>query len=303
MHRKSDSDVTSVEASSPARPLYYVQSPSNHEPDKMSYGSSPFGSPGHQYHCSPIHHSRESSTSRFSASLKTTARNAGYWKKLQRSGELVEEDEDEEYDEEDEREKKEIKRFYVVCFVLSFVVLFSVFSLILWAASTSYPPEVYVKRLVFEKLNVQSGMDESGVATDMLTLNSTIKILYRNTGTFFGVDVKVAPVRLSYYQRNLATGPEVKFHQNRKTQRTVITSIESHQLPLYGGVPGLISRNGRIDSISVPLNLTIGIRSRAYVLGKLVKPKFYRTIRCQVTIHGSKLGKPVNLTNACVHHN
>lgn len=150
MHRKSDSDVTSVEASSPARPLYYVQSPSNHEPDKMSYGSSPFGSPGHNYHCSPIHHSRESSTSRLSASLKTTARNAAYWKKLQRSGELVEEDDEEEYDEEDAREKKEIKRFYVVCFVLSFVVLFSIFSLILWAASTSYPPEVYVKvRILF----------------------------------------------------------------------------------------------------------------------------------------------------------
>ena len=146
MHAKSDSDVTSVEASSPARPLYYVQSPSNHDPDKMSYGSSPFGSPGHHYHCSPIHHSRESSTSRFSASLKTTARNAGYWKKLNRSGDGIEEgDEDDEYDEEEEREKKAIKRFYVVCFVVSFVVLFSIFSLILWAASTSYPPEVYVK--------------------------------------------------------------------------------------------------------------------------------------------------------------
>ncbi|KAK1401827.1 hypothetical protein POM88_001432 [Heracleum sosnowskyi] len=76
---------------------------------------------------------------------------------------------------------------------------------------------------------------------------------------------------------------------------TIITSTGSHQLPLYGGVPGLIAKNGRIDSIFVPLNLTISIRSRAYVLGKLVKPKFYRTIRCQVTLHGSQLGKPVNL--------
>ncbi|KAK1400677.1 hypothetical protein POM88_000282 [Heracleum sosnowskyi] len=76
---------------------------------------------------------------------------------------------------------------------------------------------------------------------------------------------------------------------------TIITSTGSHQLPLYGGVPDLIAKNGRIDSIFVPLNLTISIRSRTYVLGKLVKPKFYRTIRCQVTLHGSKLGKPVNL--------
>lgn len=146
MHAKSDSDVTSLEAASPKHPLYYVQSPSNHDAEKMSYGSSPFGSPGHHYHSSPIHHSRESSTSRFSASMKTT-RNNGYWKRLQRVGDSVEEED--EIDEEDEREKKEIKRFYVVCFLLSFVVLFTVFSLILWAASTSYPPQIYVKVRVF----------------------------------------------------------------------------------------------------------------------------------------------------------
>lgn len=301
MHAKSDSDVTSLEAASPKHPLYYVQSPSNHDAEKMSYGSSPFGSPGHHYHSSPIHHSRESSTSRFSASLKNTTRNNGYWKRLQRVGDSVEEDD--EVDEEDVREKKQIKRFYVVCFVLSFVVLFSVFSLILWAASTSYPPQVYVKRLVFERFNVQSGMDISGVPTDMLSINSTVKIFYRNTGTFFGVDVKIAPIQLWYYQRNLATGPEVKFHQHRKTQRNIVTSVNAYQLPLYGAVPGFSVRNSGHDSISVPLNLTIGVRSRAYVLGKLVKPKFYRNIRCQVTLHGNKLGKPVNLANSCVHHN
>ncbi|KAL1811632.1 hypothetical protein ACET3Z_021697 [Daucus carota] len=299
MHTKSDSDLTSLEATSPKHPLYYVQSPSAHEAEKMSFGSSPFGSPAHHYHSSPIHHSRESSTSRFSASLKNTARNNGYWKRLQRVGDSVEE----EVDEEDVRQKKAIKRFYVVCFVLSFVVLFSVFSLVLWAAGTSYPPEIYVKRLVFERFNVQSGMDISGVPTDMLSINSTVKIFYRNTGTFFGVDVKIAPIQLWYFQRNLAHGHKVKFHQRRKTQRTIITSVSAYQLPLYGAVPGLSSRNGGHDNISLPLNLTIGVRSRAYVLGKLVKPKFYRTIRCQVTLHGSKLGKPVNLANACVHLN
>ena len=44
MHVKSDSEVTSLDASSPPRPLYYVQSPSHshHDLEKMSYGSSPF---------------------------------------------------------------------------------------------------------------------------------------------------------------------------------------------------------------------------------------------------------------------
>ncbi|KAK0583234.1 hypothetical protein LWI29_034943 [Acer saccharum] len=76
MHTKTDSEGTSLDASWPPRsppwrPIYYVQSPSNHDVEKMSYGSSPTGSPSHHYyHASPIHHSRESSTSRFSVSLK-----------------------------------------------------------------------------------------------------------------------------------------------------------------------------------------------------------------------------------------
>ncbi|KAI3717405.1 hypothetical protein L1987_68995 [Smallanthus sonchifolius] len=84
MHVKSDSKLISLEAltppQSPRRPFYYVQSPSNHDAnDKMSYGSSPFGSLCHptHYHCSPIYHSPESSTSRtFSASIKNAVRRA-----------------------------------------------------------------------------------------------------------------------------------------------------------------------------------------------------------------------------------
>lgn len=162
MHVKSDSEVTSsIEASttpprSPRRPLYYVQSPSHsqqHDVEKMSYGYSPFASPTHhyQYHCSPIHHSRESSTSRFSASLKNPKTAALAWKRIQSShgGDEPEEnldDNDDDDDAEDERNNhKAHLRFYVLCFLFCFVLLFSIFSLILWAASVPYKPKIFVK--------------------------------------------------------------------------------------------------------------------------------------------------------------
>lgn len=156
MHVKSDSDLTSVEAltppRSPRRPLYYVQSPSNHDGnDKMSYGSSPFGSPGHptHYHCSPIHHSRESSTSRtFSNSLKNAVvKGHGHggralvpWKRIE-DGDVEEEEEDDVFD----GDNGVPFRFYVMWFVVSFLLLFTVFSLILWAASLPYKPKIFVK--------------------------------------------------------------------------------------------------------------------------------------------------------------
>lgn len=157
MHAKSDSEVTSIEAStpprSPRRPLYYVQSPSHshHDLEKMSYGSSPFGSPAHhyqyQYHCSPIHHSRESSTSRFSASLKNPNKSVALgWKRIDGGNQEVDDDEDDDDQSEDLRDDdKGQLRFYVLCFLFCFVLLFSIFSLILWAASVPYKPKIFVK--------------------------------------------------------------------------------------------------------------------------------------------------------------
>lgn len=156
IHAKSDSEVTSIDAfsppRSPRRPLYYVQSPSHshHDLEKMSYGSSPFGSPAHHYHCSPIHHSRESSTSRFSASLKNPARNQlTAWKRIPRTNDDDPADEDvndDELGEDDGKSDDEGNvRFYMLCFLFSFVVLFTIFSLILWAASVPYKPKIFVK--------------------------------------------------------------------------------------------------------------------------------------------------------------
>ncbi|GJZ98901.1 hypothetical protein Tco_0671354, partial [Tanacetum coccineum] len=60
--------------------------------------------------------------------------------------------------------------------------------------------------MVFDNFNVQSGMDATGVPTDMLTLNSTVRIFFRNPATFFGVHVSVSPVEIHYFQLKLASG-------------------------------------------------------------------------------------------------
>ncbi|KAH7574848.1 hypothetical protein ACOSQ2_006143 [Xanthoceras sorbifolium] len=315
MHAKTDSDGTSVEASwpprsPPRRPIYFVQSPSNHDVEKMSYGSSPTGSPAHHYYnSSPTHHSRESSTSRFSASLKKPG-SLNAWKHVQlgdpchRRRRLVDEDEDEDEDD-DEMDglyggSGRNVRLYL-CIALFFVMLFTVFCLVLWGASKAYKPKIFVKSILFQNFNVQAGNDQSGVPTDMLSLNSTVKILYRNPATFFAVHVTSTPLELHYFQLKLASGQMQKFSQSRKTQRNVKTVVKGYQVPLYGGVSVLSSAKEHLDRVSLPLNLTFVMRSRAYILGRLVESKFYRRVRCSVTLHGKALGKALNLTKSCIY--
>jgi len=60
--------------------------------------------------------------------------------------------------------------------------------------------------IVFENLDVQFGNDRTGVRTYMLSLNLTIKIMYTNPATFFGVHVTLTLLQLRYYDLTLASG-------------------------------------------------------------------------------------------------
>ncbi|KDP41715.1 hypothetical protein JCGZ_16122 [Jatropha curcas] len=318
MHAKTDSEVSSITPSSPTRsprrPVYYVQSPSrdSHDGEKTttSFHStpvlSPVGSPPHS-HSSVGRHSRESSSSRFSGSLKPGSRkispndgSRGDQRKGQKQWKECAVIEEEGLLEDEEREKGIPRRCYFLIFVLGFFVLFSFFSLILWGASKPQKPKITMKSITFEHFGIQAGSDATGVATDMISVNSTIKMIYRNTGTFFGVHVTSTPVDLSYSEITIASGILKKFYQSRKSHRSVAISVKSNKIPLYGSGAGLSSSTG-MPTLPVPLKLNFIIRSRAYVLGKLVKPKFYKRIECDITFDSKKLNVPISLKKSCTY--
>lgn len=164
MHAKTDSEVTSLAPSSPTRsprrPVYYVQSPSrdSHDGEKTttSFHStpvlSPAGSPPHS-HSSIGRHSRESSSSRFSGSLKPGSRKispndasrGGQRKGQKRWNKECDVIEEEGLLEDEERRSGLPRRCYFLAFVLGFFLLFSLFSLILWGASKSQKPKITMK--------------------------------------------------------------------------------------------------------------------------------------------------------------
>jgi hypothetical protein len=54
-------------------------------------------------------------------------------------------------------------------------------------------------------------------------------------------------------------------------------------------------------TLSVPLKLNFVIRFRANVLGKLVKPKFYKRIECSVTYNPKKLNVAISFVEDKFH--
>lgn len=89
-----------------------------------------------------------------------------------------------------------------------------------------------------------------------------------------------------------------KFSQRRTTERIIETKVIGIQIPLYGGVPALYAQRAKPDRVVLPLNLTFTLRSRGYVPGRLVKTKFYTSMR----FHGDKLGKKIDFLKSCSDH-
>ncbi|XP_015955958.1 uncharacterized protein LOC107480340 [Arachis duranensis] len=318
MLAKTDSEVSSLSQSSPARSprraVYYVQSPSrdsSHDGEKTTNSfqssplQSPLGSPPHSHSNSSLGpHSRESASTRFSGSRKSNAtnRNKGPWRPWKdhnnNNFNAIEEEGLLELHDADHHGLP--RRCYFPAFVVGFALLFSVFSLILWGASRPQKPAITVKSITFDEFVIQAGADMSGVATSLVTMNSSVKLTFRNTATFFGVHVTPTPLDLSYSQLTLATGNMPKFYQSRKSQRSVKIVVKGSHIPLYGGGADLSSINGAPVE-PVPLKLTLMVRSKAYVLGKLVKPKFYKKIECTVVMDPKKMGVPISLRNKCTY--
>ncbi|PKU60260.1 uncharacterized protein LOC110114639 isoform X1 [Dendrobium catenatum] len=301
IHAKKESDVTSLATSSPPqsprRPTYYVMSPINLDAEKMSGNElSPNESPIHpshqRYASSPLYYSREFSTARFSASHKT-----GYWRRVPQDmqfhgGEGFEE-------EEEEESRRWGIRCYAFLFVIGFLLIFSLFSIILWGASKAHEPKITVKNVVFHSFDIQAGIDLTGVPTEMMSVNSTVNMRFQNPAAFFGVYVSSTSMYLYYFDLMVASGHMEEFYSSQKNQRLVRTAVVGTQVPLYGAGVGLTRHNAGDPEATIPFNLSFVVRSRANVLGKLVRSKFDRRIRCSVYLHESRLGRPVDLGRAC----
>ncbi|GLT51735.1 hypothetical protein SLA2020_251260 [Shorea laevis] len=302
MHVKTDSDVTSSVPSSPRspkRPLYYVQSPSrdSHDGDKSSSiqatpaYNSPTESPSHP---SYSRHSRASSASRFSGTLKKgRKRNDKGWPEC----DVIEEEGD--YGEFYGRDKGLSRRCQVFLGVLGFVVVFSVFCLIIWGASRPYKAQIAVKSLVVHNFYFGEGSDMTGVPTKMLTVNCSVRMTIYNPATFFGIHVSSTPINLMYSEITVASGQLKKYYQPRKSHRTVLVSLQGDRVPLYGAGASLaVSAD---NEGGVPVALVFEVRSRGNVVGKLVKSRHRRHISCSLAID-SHSSKPIKLKqNSCTY--
>ena len=77
-------------------------------------------------------------------------------------------------------------------------------------------------------------------------------------------------------------------------------AVMGSKIPLYGSGASLSNSTGTA-TVPVSLKLSFVIRSSAYVLRRLVKPKYYQRIEWSITLDPKKISVPVSLKNSCTY--
>nr|GMC77527.1 DNA-directed RNA polymerase II subunit rpb1 like [Ipomoea batatas] len=303
LHTKSESDVTSLAASSPSGHVYYVQSPSrdSHDDGEKSTSmqatptfTSPVESPSHP---SLGRHSRTSSGTRFSGIFRSSSGRKG------RSGKRMSNDkgwpecnvimEEGKYDEFEDSWLLS-RRFQALLALCGFLLLFTVFCLIIWGAGRPYKAQITLKSLSVSNIYIGEGSDFTGVPTRLLSVNGSLRISVYNPATFYGIHVSSTPINLVFSDITVATGQLKKYYQPRKSRRTVTVNIQGTKVPLYGAGSSLTATKNKdgTGGVEVPLALDFEVKSQGDVVGKLVRTKHRRKIWCEFIIDSAG-NKPI----------
>jgi hypothetical protein len=85
-----------------------------------------------------------------------------------------------------------------------------------------------MQSVVFESYHIQGGTDRTGVPTRMMSVNATVRLRFRNRGTFFGLHVTATPFHLYFDDLTVAAGNvRAPLHL-----RIIIAYLHLHLLPL-----------------------------------------------------------------------
>ncbi|KAL2612779.1 hypothetical protein R1flu_024471 [Riccia fluitans] len=196
-------------------------------------------------------------------------------------------------------EKRTMSRWLIVLLaVVASLVFIFIVGLIFWLVCRPSSPVVSVKSIEFQTFLLAEGTDQSGVPTQVLTINCTTKLVFQNPSKYFGFHVSPTQMDMTYQQLHVGEGEAKKFYQKKQSTGTIVVSVHANKVPVYGAGPSLTSLFS--NEQGVPLQLEINVNSRANVVWRIVRPKYTRSITCNISVDPSKNGNLKLLQKKCM---
>ncbi|XP_024398380.1 uncharacterized protein [Physcomitrium patens] len=161
--------------------------------------------------------------------------------------------------------------------------LMALFTSMYWLICHPQAPSTTFKGVEFQSFNVMQGYDRTGVPTDMVNLDATVKLSVNNPSKYYGAFVSAPAVHLSYLPRSIAHSQVPGFYQGCNSERDIIIKANAEYEPLYGAGPSL--QQAMLENRHIPLGLIISLKSHVNVFGNIVLKYFIQTHVCNVMLN------------------
>ncbi|CAN8268596.1 unnamed protein product [Cochlearia groenlandica] len=274
MYTKSESDMTSLDLS---RATYHVQSPSR-DSDKSSsaaitHQTTPTESPSHPSSFA----SRISSGGGFRwKGRRKYHGGGGRWPPCDDLKEESGPYDDDLYNNDNKGVSIATCRF--VLGVVAALTLFLLISSVLYAASQSFSPIVYVKGVNVHSFYYWEGLDNTGVPTKIMNIKCSLHITTHNPSKYFNLYISSSSFKLKYSRQfTLAAAQLNSYYQPKQSNHTSSINLVGSMVPLYGAGSDIESSDRKTG---VPVKLEFEIKSRANVVGSLVKSRHSKHLSC-----------------------
>ncbi|KAH7299684.1 hypothetical protein KP509_24G024200 [Ceratopteris richardii] len=130
----------------------------------------------------------------------------------------------------------------------------------------------------------------------LLTVNSSVQIDYENRSRYFGAHLDPLSVDFNFLELTVASAQSDGYVQGKNSKDVISVNIGALKVPLYGA-----SAIASYTTTSVPINATIAICSRYYVVGHMVKSRFCSSITCDLDVSTSSMALLSPIKKACTY--
>ncbi|KAJ8748823.1 hypothetical protein K2173_011381 [Erythroxylum novogranatense] len=157
--------------------------------------------------------------------------------------------------------------------------------LVFYIATKPPPPMVSVKMGGVGQFWLAEGVDGHGVATEILTCNSSVHLVIENKSKYFVLHIKPPLLELSFGRLPIAMSRGHKLHAESRSRTLFKLYVGTRNKPMYGAGRNMLDM---LDSgTGLPLLIRLSFSSSFRVVWSLIKPKFHHQVHCLLIIRKS----------------
>ncbi|KAF6158595.1 hypothetical protein GIB67_040109 [Kingdonia uniflora] len=157
--------------------------------------------------------------------------------------------------------------------------------LVFYLATKPPSPKLSIKMAGINRFALGEGVDESGVATKILTCNCSLYLYVDNLSNLYGLHIHPSTIEMSFGALVFATSQGSELYEESGSSTTFTLYMGIKNKAMYGA--GRSMQDMLESKKGLPLMIRLKLKSSFRVILGLINSRFHYRAQCFVVLHGA----------------